>query len=104
MSGGHGHDEVEGDIIVLHQERLLPTMIIAALFAIVALFGLSQAGATKFEAIMGKAAYDKVRADIPTIGKEIPMHNPKVKYKDQDGKQHGQTPETEGQQAPTGQH
>ncbi len=86
MSGGHGHDE--GEAIVLHQERLLPTMILALAFALVALFGLSVAGAGKFEVVTGKAAYDKVMVDMPKVEKNVPMHSPKATYKDSDGNAH----------------
>jgi hypothetical protein len=87
--GGHGHDD--GDEIVLHQERLLPTMLLAGAFAIVVLFGLSAAGGAKLDVTTGKAAYEKVRAEMPKIEKHIPMQNPNANYKTPDGKEHNQS-------------
>lgn len=98
--GGHGHDE--GDEIVLHQEPLLGTMLIAGVFAVLVLFGLSIAGNTKFEVITGKTAYNKVQSEKPVLEthatqthgndshseKQIPMSAPKAQYTTPDGKEH----------------
>ena len=78
---GHGHDEGEDDIIVLHQERLLPTMLMAAVISVVTLFGLAQAGSAKFEVTLGKAAYEKVRTSMTQQEQNIPMSTPTAKYK-----------------------
>lgn len=63
---GHGHGE-EGEEIVWHQEKLLPTMLLAILFAGLALFGLSQAGNTKFSVKMGPEAYNETRSQMPIL-------------------------------------
>ena len=86
MSGGHGHDE--GDEIVLHQETLWPTMLLAAVFAIITLFGLSQAGHSKIDVVIGKPAYEKIQNNMPKLEKheqhsEVPMSNPSVTYKEE---------------------
>lgn len=67
-SHGHGHAHGgEGEEIVWHQEKLLPTMLIAVLFAGLALFGLAQAGNTKFSLKMGPAAYNETRSQMPIL-------------------------------------
>ncbi len=89
MSGGHG--QTEGDEIVLHQETLWPTMLLAAVFSVIALFGLSQAGHIKFDVSMGKDAYEKIQIAKPklaTEAKSVPMEQPSVNYKTPDGKTH----------------
>ncbi|MFN8578487.1 MAG: hypothetical protein U0354_16785 [Candidatus Sericytochromatia bacterium] len=87
--GGHGgHDHDEGDEIVLHQERLLPTMLLATGFALIVLFGLASAGGTRFDATVGKAAYEKVVAEMPKVERHIPLNTPNAKYHTSDGKDH----------------
>lgn len=67
-SHGHGHGHGgEGEEIVWHQEKLLPTMLIAVLFAGLALFGLAQAGNTKFSLKMGPDAYNETRSQMPKL-------------------------------------
>lgn len=90
MAGGHGHDE--GDEIVLHQEPLLGTMLMASAFALVVLFGLSVAGNTKLDVVTGKTAYNKVQSAMPKLdghntstSNQVPMSNPKVEHTSPDG-------------------
>lgn len=69
MAGGHGHGGhgADGDEIVLHQENLKGVFLVAFIFALITVFGLSQAGGTKLSILMGKDAYDKVQAQMPKI-------------------------------------
>lgn len=102
---GHGHGgHDEGDEIVLHQERLLPTMLLAAAFAIIVLFGLASAGGAKLEVKTGQAAYDKVKAEMPAMSHEVPMHAPNVQYKKETGDAHGQPAHQENSAAPAEEH
>lgn len=95
MSGGHGGHGDAGDEIVLHQEKLLPTMLIAVVFAVITLFGLSQAGHTKIDIAMGEAAYQKILSQKPVLEKEIPMSTPTVNYKKEEGKAAEEHPKEE---------
>jgi hypothetical protein len=61
--GGHGHGHDESEPIVLHQEKLLPTMLLATCLVIVTLFGLYAAGGTKMDIRTGKAAFDKIESE-----------------------------------------
>lgn len=73
--GGHGHDSHghghghgdEGEEIVWHQERLLPTMLLGVLFAAMALLGLAQAGNTKLSVKMGTEAYNEIKSQMPKL-------------------------------------
>lgn len=91
--GGHGNDS---DEIVLHQEKLLPTMLIAGVFAVITLFGLAQAGNTKLDLTLGKAAYEKNKAEMPIIQK----HSENTNTHDASAKEeHGNT-EVKHEEAP----
>lgn len=78
---GHSHDQEE-DAIVLHQEKLLPTILLAAAFVVVTLFGLATAGNTKLDISTGKVAFDKVEQQKPMMtpdnkqGHEEPKQEP----------------------------
>ncbi len=63
---GHGHSE-DDDNIVLHQEKLLPTILMAIVFVVITMFGLAQAGNTKLDVNMGKSAYEQVKQSMPKI-------------------------------------
>lgn len=66
---GHGshadHEHGEEDVIVLHQEKLFPTILMAAALVILTLFGLAQAGNTKLDISTGQTAFDKVENEKP---------------------------------------
>lgn len=64
---GHGGHGSEGDEIVLHQENLKGVFLLAFVFALITVFGLSTAGGTKMSLLMGKDAYDKVQAQMPKL-------------------------------------
>jgi hypothetical protein len=63
--GNHAHGHGEPDVIVWHQEKLLPTMLMATVLVVMTLFGLSAAGHTKLDMSLGKAAFDKVESEKP---------------------------------------
>ena len=71
--GGHGHGENEK--VELIQEKLLGTMITAAVFVAVAMIGLFTAGGTSVDIKMGKSAYDKVKSEMSTININKSGHN-----------------------------
>jgi hypothetical protein len=69
----HGHAPDESEAIVWHQEKLLPTMLLATVLVVITIFGLATAGNTKLDVLTGKAAYDKVQAEIEKT-KEVNMN------------------------------